>query len=119
MDKRTILDFEYSDKVKSIVEDWAQDHDYKIKGMQGDLSLFQRGSGFWTAPMMFAYKQQKKAIHIEAWVRTPMLNRIMALFLIPAEMTIRSGGFKGVVPRNIARKDVNALLERLGQPLIT
>ena len=118
MNTRTVLDFDFSGEVKSIIENWSQEHKYAYKGMEGDLAIFQRGTGFWTAPMMFAYKQQGKAVHIEAWVRTPFLNRIMALFLIPAEMKIESGGFKGVIPRNIARKDVNVLLERLGQAMI-
>jgi hypothetical protein len=38
----------------------------------------------------------------------------MALFLIPAEMNIQPGGFRMVLPRNIARGKVNQLLADLG-----
>jgi hypothetical protein len=42
----------------------------------------------------------------------------MSAFMLPAEMGIESGGFKGVLPRKIARDGVNALLKLLNQPLI-
>jgi hypothetical protein len=42
--------------------------------------------------------------------------RLMSLFILPSEITIGSGGMKAVLPRKMARGDVNTLLERLGQP---
>jgi hypothetical protein len=41
-----------------------------------------------------------------------------ALFLIPAEMGIESGGIKGALPRSMARNSVNKLLAQLDQPPI-
>jgi hypothetical protein len=44
--------------------------------------------------------------------------RLCALFLIPTDMSIESGGVKGVLPRTMARNAVNNLLAQLGQPPI-
>jgi hypothetical protein len=38
--------------------------------------------------------------------------------MLPAEMHIRSGGFRAVLPRKIARGAVNELLAQVGAPLI-
>ena len=39
---------------------------------------------------------------------------ILSLFMLPAEMHIRSGGFRAVLPRKIAREAVNDLLRQVG-----
>jgi len=119
MKARTVLNFEYKGDIKDIVERWAASHDYRFKEMDGQLRMYQRGTGFWTAPMRMAYKQNGNKVNIEAYVYAPLLIRIMGLFLLPKETHVESGGFAGSVPRKMARKDVNALLEKLGQPLLT
>lgn len=58
------------------------------------------------------------ALTLQAWVAPTFLARLFALFLIPAEMHVNSGGFKMVLPRNMARKPINELLSQLGVPLI-
>ena len=119
MKARTILDFEYKGDIKDIVERWATAHNYRFNEMEGELRIYQRGTGFWTAPMRMLYKKEGNKVHLEAYVYTPLLSRIMGLFLVPKEAHIESGGFAGKIPRNMARKDVNALLEKLGQPPLT
>jgi hypothetical protein len=37
---------------------------------------------------------------------------------MPTDMGIESGGFRGVLPRSMARTSVNKLLAELGQPPI-
>ena len=47
---------------------------------------------------------------MEAYVRTNFFVRLFALFLVPEEMGVESGGFKLVAPRKITRTAVNTLL---------
>lgn len=119
MKARTVLDFEHKGDIKDIVEEWAAGHDYKFKEMEGKLRMYQRGTGFWTAPMRLVYMQEGNKVHLEAYVYTPLLSRIMGLFIVPKEAHIESGGFVASIPRKMARKDVNVLLEKLGQPPLT
>jgi len=42
----------------------------------------------------------------------------MVLFVIPAEMELKSGGFRMVVPRKYGLEAVNKLLAQLQLPLI-
>ena len=119
MKARTVLTFVHKNDITDIVERWAEAHDYRFKEMEGQLRMYQRGTGLWTSPMRMAYKQDDDKVNIEAYVYTPLLSRIMGLFLIPKEAHIESGGFMASVPRKIARKDINALLEELGQPPLT
>lgn len=118
MKTRTEIDFDTVQDIQKVFEDWAQQHGYKFQEMEGDMSLYQRGSGFWTAPMRLAYRQTGEHVHMEAYVYAPFFNRLMAFFLVPKESHIESGGFVASVPRALARKDINALLESLGQPLL-
>jgi hypothetical protein len=80
--------------------------------------LYQKGTGFLVAPMMLKVRHENQETNIEAWIRSNFLVRLMSLFILPSEMGIESGGLKGVLPRNIARKAVNILLAQLGQPPI-
>ncbi len=57
-------------------------------------------------------------MEVEAWIHIPLVSRIFALFLLPAEMNVASGGFRAVVPRSIARKAINDLLWRCSADLI-
>jgi hypothetical protein len=57
-------------------------------------------------------------MRIEAWCQATLAARILSLFILPAEITIESGGFKAVLPRKLGREEVNPLLEAFGQPPI-
>lgn len=115
MESRTERRFTYAQPIWSQVEAWAATHGYKPKGEEGGARIWQKGTGFLTAPMMLAVRQQGDAVHLQAWIRVNLFVRICGLMLIPASMGIASGGFKLVVPRKIARTAVNALLAALGQ----
>jgi hypothetical protein len=114
MKARTEIEFESMEDILQIVDDWAESHGYKFREMQDDMRLYQRGSGFWTAPIRLAFRQTGGHVHMETYVYSPFLNRLMALFILPKEAHIESGGFTASVPRSMARKDINALLETLG-----
>lgn len=118
MKGRTIISFDVNTDIWPVINQWANENGYKKKEESGSPVLFQKGVGFLVAPMMFQVHIENQRVHIETWVRANLLVRLFALFLIPAEMAIESGGVKMLVPRKIARHAVNKLMERLGQPLI-
>ena len=79
---------------------------------------YQRGNGFLTGAMPLTVRQAGPAVHLEAWIHATLVARICALFLIPTDMGIESGGVRGILPRNMARDAVNKLLGQLSQPPI-
>jgi hypothetical protein len=118
MDCRTVRDFTFTGDVWAQVEAWAGRHGYRLKENQADQRTYQKGRALLVAPMMLSLGTKGSAVHMEAWVRVPMISRALALFILPGEMHIASGGFKGLVPRKMARTAVNDLLGSLGQPVI-
>jgi hypothetical protein len=55
------------------------------------------------------------AVHLEAWVYANPVARAMALFIVPREITIESGGPRAMLPRKLGRTEVNDLLRAFGQ----
>jgi hypothetical protein len=115
---RTVCDFTASADIWHIVEPWAERSKYDLKRSSDLTRLYQRGHGVILAPMMLEISQTGDKVHIEAWVRTGFLQRLLALFLIPSEMGIDSGGFRLVLPRKTARTAVNELLAQFQHPPI-
>ena len=116
--KRTILDFPFTGDLWVIVEGWASENGYRRKEGDASRRLYQKGTGFLVAPMMLDVRKEGDQSHLEAWARFNIFARLSSFFILPDEMGIESGGFRAVVPRNIARGAVNKLLAQLGQPLI-
>jgi hypothetical protein len=115
MNEKTVRTFVYQGDLMGEVESWAKENGYRAVESEGEGKLFQKGHGFWVAPMLLRVIQNGEEVTLEASVEAKLLARIMALFMLPAKMGIESGGLKGVAPRKIARRAVNKLLERLGQ----
>ena len=118
MTQRTKISFRRDADVWPVVEGWAGGAGFHLKETTGPERLYQKGTGFLVAPMMLSIRQADGQVAMEAWIRCNTFVRLMSLFILPAEMGIESGGFKGVAPRAIARKAVNQLLPQLGQPPI-
>lgn len=119
-DKRTAVVYQVSGDPWPVIAAWAQRHGFHPREPQtGNVKLFQKGSGFWTAAMraQFSY-DGASAMELQAWIPISFFARLGALFLLPAEIHIRSGGFKAVLPRKIARNAMNDLLVQVGaQPI--
>ena len=116
---RTVRDFQVGFDIGPMADAWAQAHHYGFRGGSPDgTRQYQRGNGFLTGAMPLTVRQDGPSVHLEAWIHANLLARIGALFLIPADMGIESGGFKGALPRSMARNAVNALLGQFGQPPI-
>ena len=59
---------------------WAQRHKYLPRAPQtGDVKMFQKGSGLWTAPMRAQFSKRGDQIELQAWVHNPLFARIMSL----------------------------------------
>jgi hypothetical protein len=117
--KRSVATFQVAGDPWPTIATWAQKHRFMPREPQtGSVKLFQKGSGFWTAAMRAQFTQRGDQIELQAWLPISLFARIAALFMLPAEMHIRSGGFKAVLPRKIAREAVNDLLRQVGaQPI--
>ncbi len=114
-EKRAIREFAANGDVLAIADEWAADQAYKTVEESSDLRLYKKGTGFITGARAVEIRNQGKQLHLEAWVIGNLPARIFSLFILPAEITIESGGAKAVVPRRQGRGEVNKLLERLGQ----
>jgi hypothetical protein len=80
-----------------------------------DWRRYQQGHNLLVLPKMTEVKQQGNQVQVQVWVRNPLINRILVLFLMPAEKDVGKGTL-WMVPRSTARRDLNILLQRLGQP---
>ena len=119
MAARTVRDFQVGFDVGPLVDAWAQAHHYGFRGVSLDGTRhYQRGNGFLTGAMPMTVRQYGPSVHLEAWIHATLLARIGALFLIPSDMGIESGGMRGFIPRQMARNAVNVLLAQFGQPPI-
>ena len=117
-DKRAIREFSANGDIWKVADEWAAQQGYKATEESGDRRLYKKGSGFFTGARAVELRTDGSAVHLEAWVVGNLPARILSLFILPAEITIESGGAMAVVPRKQGRGEVNPLLERLGQPPI-
>jgi hypothetical protein len=118
--KRSVVVYQVQGDPWPTIAAWAQKNKFMPRDPQtGNVKLFQKGSGFWTAAMraQFSY-DGAGSMQVQAWLPIGLFARIGALFMLPAEMHIRSGGFRAVLPRKMARTAVNELLAQVGaQPI--
>jgi hypothetical protein len=118
-DKRTTVQIPVHQDPSQTILEWAKRKQFYAKGkLTGPTGLFQRGTGLMVAPMMCQIQVDHGLVTLQTWVRIPMFTRIFSLFMLPAEMHVRSGGFRAVAPRKIAREAVNELIHQLGGQII-
>lgn len=117
--KRSVSSFPVHGDPWQAVAAWAQSKGYQPREPQtGNTKLFQKGSGFLTAPVRVQFTFENGVMHVQAYLKISLFARISALFMLPAEMHVNSGGFRAVIPRNMARKSINELLSQMGgQPI--
>jgi hypothetical protein len=115
MNTRTSISFRPDFDIWPVVDRWAALNNFKVTQAVGFERVYQKGRGFLVAPMMVAIRQTGAGVGLDAWVRFSFFVRLMSFFILPPEMGIQSGGWKGVVPRSLARTAVNELLMQLRQ----
>lgn len=118
MQKRTEIRFNSNPSQWAVIDQWAATESYKLQSSSSTERLYQKGTGFLVAPMMLHFRQDGAQTVMQGWIRANLLVRAFALFLLPAEMGIESGGFKAMLPRKIARTAINKLLAHLQLPAI-
>ena len=75
---RSVVTFGISSDPWPTIAAWAQKHRYLPREPQtGNVKMFQKGSGFWTAPMRAQFTQTGTQIEMQAWVHNPLLARII------------------------------------------
>jgi hypothetical protein len=114
--KRSVAVYAVQGDPWPVIGQWAQRHGFHPREPQsGNVKLFQKGSGFWTAAVraQFTY-DGAGTMQLQAWIPMSLFVRLAALFMLPAEMHLRSGGFRAVLPRKIGRNAVNDLLAQVG-----
>ena len=118
--KRTSVSGPISGDVWAIIDAWAPGAGYRvIEGGGTATRTYQKGSGFLVAPMVAMFSLNEGTLSMQAWIAPTFFARLMALFILPAEMHVGSGGFVAVLPRNMARKAINEVLGQLKLPLIS
>ena len=117
-DKRAVREFSSVGDPWPVVDEWAQNQGYSVDEQTADHREYHKG-GFWTARRKASVTKAGDTIHIEAWIAASLPARVMALFIVPAEITVASGGMVAALPRKMGRSEVNALLEKLGQEPLT
>lgn len=100
-----MLDFETGVDIWLIVESWAKETGYREKGKGDNWRRYQKGFGMPLIPKVVEIRQEGKKVQLQAWVGS--------LFWMDV-----GPGLWASLPRSQARKDVNVLLQRLGQPLL-
>ncbi len=115
-DKRATIQFSEPPDFWETVESWAGPTKYKLKESSDGKRTYQKGTGFLVAPQMLEIESSGGHTTMQAWIRAGLFVRMMSLFILPAEITIASGGLKAAIPRKMARKDINKLLESLQCP---
>src|SRR5262245_3310686 len=117
-DQRTTVKIELRGDPWPVINNWGKQSGYAPRTGEGQSRLYQKGTGVWVAPRMLAAQVDGSTLTLQAWIRGTFIARLFSLFILPAEMHIRSGGFKAVIPRNMARGHVNKLIAELGgQPI--
>ena len=117
--KRTNLEFRSEEKVWPTVERWARTTGY-VKASSSRAARVYCHGGRWIRPhIVVEVTQDGDRVHLRACLRlgrSVWLNPIFALLLLcalmPYEIPVTS---RGRPAAERARKDLNMLLERLGQ----
>lgn len=113
--RRSVVTYSVTGDPWPTIATWAKEHGFHPREPQaGSTKMFQKGIGLFTAPMRAQFTHTGNSVEVQAFLHIPLFTRIMALFLLPSEMHVRSGGFRAVLPRSMARKAVNALLAQVG-----
>lgn len=116
--RRTVVTFAVKGDPWERITAWAKHHRFALRSESGTTKLFQKGNGMWTSPMRAQFTVDGGKVELQAWVHNLLLSRLLTLFLLPMEMSVRSGGFRAMVPRSIARNALNELLREMNAPPI-
>jgi hypothetical protein len=113
--KRAVRDFEVSQDPLPVADRWAAEQGYKVLEQTASHRRYRKGAGIMAGSRLVTLDVDHGRGHLEGWVGSNMAARLLSLFILPANITLESGGFKGALPRKLGRDEVNPLLATLGQ----
>jgi hypothetical protein len=113
--KRAIRAFPMAGDPWASVDRWAASQGYHVVEQDGGRRVYKKGTGFLVAARKVEITADGGGLRVEAYVAANAVARAFALFLIPSEITVEPGGVQAVIPRNMGRSEVNALLKELNQ----
>jgi hypothetical protein len=117
MESKTVRDFKVNGDISAIADAWASGNNFKLRGVDPDgTRRYQRGQGLMVNAQHATLRQSGPDVHLEAWTHATLFDRIAVLGIMPANMAVDGGGFRGRIPRRRAMESVNKLLAQLGQP---
>lgn len=109
---RTVIDEvlnQPADFVTFIMDDFFKKSDYVLKQKNGE-SFYQSGNGIVTAPKFMKYSYLNGVFHLEVWMKFAWLPGVYG-----SDMDLN--GFTGAAIKAGMKKDINALIKLLHQPL--
>jgi hypothetical protein len=116
MNSKTVRDFNVTGDVTAVADAWASGNNFDLRVVDPDgTRRYQRGHGLMVNAQHATVHQAGPQVHLEAWTHATLLDRIASLGMMPANMAVESGGFRGMFPRKKTRESVNVLLVQLGQ----
>ena len=117
---RTTRTFAYQGNVWPVVEQQARQTGFRVIETAETTRLYEKSKGILAHPTRLQLQvTNTHEVHLQAWVHVNLFWRAMALFLVPAEMELESGGVRLVFARKIGREAVNQLLSALDQEPIS
>jgi hypothetical protein len=115
--RRTTRQFNYHGNLWYAVDKWAYESGYKQIQANGNERLY-KFSSMMVSMGMLKISYQNQEVYLESWVGMSFFTRFRTFFIMPAEVGIGSGSLVAAVPKGIVRKQINLLLNQLGQPPI-
>lgn len=103
------VEFSSDQDVYALADAWAKSNGYVLKRSAGAHRVYQKGSGFLTAPMFLEVDRAGEKYSLKSYVR-------ISGFIIKGDVGLGGDGFLAKVPRSMGKKAQNSLFESLGLP---
>lgn len=97
------------DFVQYIMTDFLSKHRFKLVEFEGEM-VYRTGDGFFEIPKFLTWGYQNGIFHVEAWTRNCWFPGVYG-----QENALT--GFMGCIPKEAYKKDIEALLGLLFQPI--
>ncbi len=100
------VEFDSTQDVHALAEAWAARNGYALKRQDGEHRVYQKGTGFLTAPMFLEVDRKGGRYSLKSYVR---VNG----FVVHGDVGLSGDGFLVKVPRSMAKKAQNELYQSL------
>ena len=116
MKDKTTRDFERAVPIWPSVEHWAGEMSYRLVANDGTTRTYYRNPLYAPATTV-RLTQTGTQVHLEAWYQRAIMRRLF--YGGPPTRAVESEGLQAILPKAIARREVNRLLRLLEQPPIS